>query len=69
MAAAIRKQLGVDVQKVHGHYGELKVLVDDDVVVDGGAAVIVGIMPSTRSILEKVRQRLSAAPGSPTSPE
>lgn len=61
MAARIRKELGVDVEKVHGKYGELKVLVDDDVVVDGGAAVILGIMPSARAILDAVRGRLNAA--------
>ena len=67
MAASIRKELGVDVQKVHGRYGELKVLVDDEVVVDGGAGVMLGIMPSKRTIMAAVRARLNAAPGPPAS--
>lgn len=41
---------------VHGHYGEFKVLVDDNVVVDGGKKVILGIMPSAESVLEAVRR-------------
>jgi len=67
VAASIRKELGVDVQKVHGRYGELKVFVDGEVVVDGGTGVILGIMPTTRTILAAVRARLDAAPGLPTS--
>jgi hypothetical protein len=63
VAASIRKELGVDVEKVHGHYGELKVLVDNQVVVDGGAGAMFGIMPSKRTILAVVRERLTAAPG------
>jgi len=45
---------------VHGHYGEYKVLVDDEVVVDGGALVVVGVMPPSGKTVEKVRERLSA---------
>lgn len=45
---------------VHGRYGEFKVLVDDKVVVDGGAKVILGIMPSGDSILEAVRSSMGA---------
>ena len=45
-------------EKVHGKYGEYKVLVDGNVVVDGGVAVIIGVMPSAKSIVEQVRGRL-----------
>ena len=45
---------------VHGHYGEYKVLVDDEVIVDGGALVVVGVMPPGRRTVEKVREKLSA---------
>ena len=60
MAARIRRELGVEVDMVHGHYGEYKVLVDDEVVVDGGALVVVGVMPPGRKTVEKVREKLSA---------
>jgi hypothetical protein len=44
---------------VHGRYGEFKVLVDGDVVVDGGAKVMLGIMPSRQVVLGAVRARLA----------
>jgi hypothetical protein len=46
------------VDAIHGRYGEYKVLVDGDVVVDGGPKVMLGLMPSTRTIIETVRDRL-----------
>lgn len=58
MAARLQRELGVDVEKVHGRYGEYKVLVDGEVVVDGGARVILGLMPSAKRIVEQVRGRL-----------
>jgi hypothetical protein len=45
---------------VRGHYGEYKVLVDGDVVVDGGPLVMIGVMPPARKTLELVRARLTA---------
>lgn len=45
---------------VHGSYGEYKVLVDGDVVVDGGALVVLGVMAPAQKTVEKVRERLSA---------
>lgn len=45
---------------IRGHYGEYKVLVDGETVVDGGPLVIVGVMPSGRKIVEKVRAQLAA---------
>ena len=47
---------------VHGKYGEFKVLVDDVVVVDGGSLVFLGVMPSTRHVLEAVKGKLSTQP-------
>lgn len=58
MAARLERELGVPVEKVHGSYGEYKVLVDGAVVVDGGARVVLGIMPSGKKIVEAVRSRL-----------
>lgn len=61
MAARLRRELGTDVETVKGRYGEYKVLVDGDVVVDGGPLVILGVMPSARKVVETVRTRLAAA--------
>ena len=58
MAARLRRELGIEVEQIHGRYGEYTVLVDGDVVVDGGAKVILGLMPSAKGIVEKVRERL-----------
>ena len=44
---------------VHGHYGEFKVLVDGAVVVDGGNLAFLGVMPSTRHVLEVVKSKLT----------
>jgi hypothetical protein len=43
---------------IHGRYGEFKVLVDDEIVVDAGAMALLGIVPSGRRIVETVRARL-----------
>lgn len=43
---------------VHGRYGEYKVLVDGEIVVDGGAFVILGVVPSGNRIVRAVRDRL-----------
>jgi hypothetical protein len=58
VAARLRRELGTDVTKVPGRYGEFKVLVDGETVIDGGALAAVGILPSQRKILEAVRRRL-----------
>jgi hypothetical protein len=44
---------------VRGRYGELKVLVDGETVVDGGTLAAFGVLPSGRKIVEVVRDRLS----------
>jgi hypothetical protein len=43
---------------VRGHYGEFKVLVDGNTIIDGGAAAILGVLPSGRKIIAAVRDRL-----------
>jgi len=60
VAARIRRELRTDVEMVHGHYGEFKVLVDGDLVVDGGSAAFLGVLPSTKKVVEAVRERLTA---------
>jgi hypothetical protein len=60
VAARIRRELETEVDMIRGHYGEYKVLVDGETVVDGGPLVIVGVMPSARKIVDKVREQLAA---------
>jgi peptidyl-tRNA hydrolase len=59
MAAKLRRDLGIDVDMVHGRYGEYKVLVDGQTVIDGGALAALGIVPARRKVVDAVRARLS----------
>jgi len=59
VAARLRRELRTDVDMVHGRYGEFKVLVDGEVVVDAGALAALGIVPSNRKVLAAVRAKLS----------
>jgi hypothetical protein len=59
VAAKLRRELGIDVDNVHGHYGEFKVLVDGETVIEGGALGAMGILPSGRKIVDAVRARLA----------
>ena len=59
MAARLRRELGIEVDTIHGRYGEYKVLVDGQVLVDGGPLVILGVMPSARKIVDAVRVRVA----------
>ena len=59
MAATLRKRLGTEVEMVRGRYGEFKVVVDDETVIDGGALAFLGVMPSSRTIIDAVRSRLN----------
>ena len=45
---------------VRGRYGEFKVLVDGDTIIDGGGAAFLGVLPSGRKILAAVRARLKS---------
>jgi len=44
---------------VHGRYGEFKVLVDGETVIDGGAFAALGVLPSGRRVVDAVRSTLS----------
>ncbi len=59
MAARLRRELETDVDLVKGRYGEFKILVDDNVVIDGGALVTLGIMPSGKKVVDAVRPLIS----------
>jgi hypothetical protein len=60
VAAQLRRELQIDVEMVRGQYGEFKVLVDGETVIDGGAAAFLGVLPSRRKILAAIRTRLSS---------
>ena len=60
MAAQLGRALQIDVALIAGRYGEYKVLVDDDVVLDVGILSALGILPSSRKVIELVRRRLRA---------
>jgi hypothetical protein len=61
VAAKLRRELQIDVDTEHGRYGEYKILVDGEVVVDGGALAVLGVLPSARKTVSAVRDRLSGA--------
>lgn len=46
---------------VHGPYGQFHVLVDGQLVIDGGALAALGVLPSSKKVVEAVRTRLAAA--------
>ena len=59
MAARLRRELGIEVETIRGNYGEYKVLVDGEMVVDGGPFVTLGLMPSARKTVDRVRAKLA----------
>ena len=64
-AAYLRKQLGIDVELVEGHYGELSVLVEGEEVINGGALAFLGVLPT----LHRIRDAVEAKLGQPRSRE
>jgi hypothetical protein len=61
VAATLRRDLHLDVELVNGHYGEFRVLVDDEEIVNGGAMGFVGVLPTVRKVRELVERRLHPA--------
>ena len=45
---------------VRGHYGEFKILVDGQTVIDGGAAAFLGVLPSGRKVVAAVQAVMSS---------
>ena len=58
VAARLRRELGSDVEMVKGRYGEFKVLVDGETVVDAGALAALGVLPSGRRVVDAVKAKL-----------
>jgi hypothetical protein len=57
VAARLRRELKTEIVMVHGRYGEFKVLMDGDVIVDGGSMAFLGVLPTTKEILAAIRAR------------
>jgi hypothetical protein len=60
VAARIRRDLKIEVDTVHGRYGEYKVLVDGREVVNGGSLAAMGILPAPRKTIAAVREALES---------
>ena len=58
VAARIRRELHADVELEKGRYGQFKVLVDGETVIDGGALAALGVLPSGQKVLDAVRAKL-----------
>ena len=61
MAARIKRELHVDVDKIKGHYGEYKILVDGETIFDGGATALLGILASGKKVVDAVQRKLNQA--------
>jgi hypothetical protein len=67
VAARIERELHMDVEKIKGHYGEYKILIDDEIVIDGGVKALLGIFPSSKKVVGTIKTRLAeGAHGSQT---
>jgi hypothetical protein len=58
VAARLRRELHTEVDMVRGRFGQFKVVVDGDTVMDGG----LGLLPSGRKVVDAVRAKLGAQP-------
>ncbi len=61
VAARLRRELKVEVEMVRGAYGQFKVFVDGEAVVDAGPWAALGVLPSGGKVVEAVRAKLSVA--------
>lgn len=62
MAAALRREPGVEVETVGGRYGEFTVLADGETIVSGGLLGFLGVLPSIRAVREAVERKLGRRP-------
>ena len=54
----MRRELQAEVEIVPGRYGEFKVIVHGNTIIDGGSAAFLGMLPSGKKIVAAVRARL-----------
>jgi hypothetical protein len=59
VAARLRRELGLDVEMIRGRFGQFKVLMDGETIVDGGALAALGVLPSSRKVVDTVRAKNS----------
>ncbi len=62
VAAKVRRELNVQAQIVGGPYGQFQVLLDGALVLDGGPLAALGILPSSRKVIDALRDRMSSNP-------
>jgi len=60
VAARVRRELKTDVDMIKGRYGEFKILVDGETLIDGGSVAFLGILPSGPKIVAALRAKLNA---------
>ena len=60
MVADLRNELATDLLLEDGHYGEVKVFVDSEEVVSGGALAFAGVLPSVSEVRQIVSSHLAA---------
>jgi hypothetical protein len=46
-------------EMIHGRYGVYHVLVNGEIIVDGGVISIIGVLPPPSQIVEQIRARLA----------
>ena len=64
VAADVRRELGEEVKIEDGRYGEFKVFVDGEQVVDAGPLAFLGVLPSVGKVRAAVAAHVSdKAPG------
>jgi hypothetical protein len=59
VAARIKRELHVEVEKIKGRYGEYRILVDGKIIIDGGARALLGILPSVKKVVDAVKTVLT----------
>ena len=59
VAARIRKELGIEVDEVAGHYGEFAVIVDDAVALKAGSLGFLGVLPAGSQVVTEVKRRIA----------
>lgn len=70
MAAELRRHLGpgVEVETADGRYGEFKVLIDGEEVLNAGALAFLGVLPTVRKVREVVEAYRTGGAGTAPTP-
>jgi hypothetical protein len=65
VAAALGRDGRFDVELVEGSYGELTVLANNEEIIRSGPLGFVGVLPSVRTVRDRIEQKLLAAQAEP----